>query len=133
MTQRLLAAVTSLPGPQPHQHHRSSGNFSTESAESSATTLLFKVAHSNPDWQAIHFDVEQDVSGGLDRTIYSNVYDGQHVPVERYRNLYISNPKGTNSDFTVEVYQVNYNYYGGTSRIASDFVLQSVIHSRGLA
>ena len=121
MTQRMISAVTSLSGPQPGQSHRSSGNFSTENTESSATTLLFKVATYNPDWQAIHFDVVRDVSGGSDHTIYSNVYDGQHVSIESHRTLYISNPKGTNSDFTVECYQVSYNYYGGTSRIANGF------------
>ena len=108
MTQRMLSAVTSLSGPQSGQKSRSSGNFSTENTESSATTLLFKVATYNPDWQAIHFDVEQDVSGGSDKTIYSDVYDGQHVAIRSHRNLYISNPKGTNSDFTVECYQVSY-------------------------
>ena len=108
MTQRMLSAVTSLSRPQPGQDHRSSGNFSTQNTESSATTVVFKVATYNPDWQAIHFDVKEDKSGGSDHTIYSNVYDGHHASIESYRSLYISDPQGTNSDFTVECYQVSY-------------------------
>ena len=108
MTQRLLSAVTSLSHPQDGQDSRSSGNFTTENTVSSATTLLFKVATNNPDWQAIHFNVKRDISSAADSTIYSSVYDGQHVSIETYRSLYIADPQGTNADFTVEVYQVSY-------------------------
>ena len=108
MTQRLLSAVTSLSHPQDGQGHRSSGNFTTENTASEVTTLVFKVATYNPDWQNIHFDVWQDISSASDDLIYSNVYDGNRVPVVSRRQLFISDPQGTNSDFTVEVYQVSY-------------------------
>ena len=105
-SQQLIAAVRSDPGPQPGQSHRSSGNFSTDNAASSATSFLFKIDQSNPKWESIHFDVMQDVSGGTDPVIYTDVYDGNRESVVRQRSLYIANPAGADSDFTVEVYQV---------------------------
>ncbi len=104
--EQLIAAVQSDPHPQPGQEHRSSGNFSTDNAASSATSFVFKVDKSNPKWNSIHFDVMQDVSGGTDPVIYTNVFDGNRETVVRERSLYIANPEGADADFTVEVYQV---------------------------
>ena len=107
----LIAAVLSLPQPQPGQKHRSSGNFSTDSAAANATSLRFKIDRSNPNWASIHFDVMRDKSGGTssDPTIYTDVYDGNREPIDRDRNLYIANPKGADANFLVEVYQVRCN------------------------
>ena len=104
----LIAAVQSEPQPQKGQKHRSSGDFSTDNADSSATGLLFKINKSNPKWNSIHFDVKEDKSGGKDPVIYTDVYSGNREPVVRERTLYIADPEGADTDFTVEVYQVRW-------------------------
>ena len=105
----LIADVLSLPHPQKGQKHRSSGNFSTDDAAANATSLRFKIDRSNPNWASIHFDVKRDRSGGTDPTIYKDVYDGNKEPVERERDLYISDPEGADANFLVQVYQVRCN------------------------
>ena len=103
--EELLAAVVSLPTPQPGQRHRSSGNFSTDNAASGAKRFIFKVIN-NPNADRISFDVMEDKSGATDPTIWKDEYSGNSVPVERKRDLYIANPKGAgDQDFTVEVYE----------------------------
>jgi len=107
--EKLIAAVQSEPQPQKGQKHRSSGNFSTVSADSCATILIFKIDKSNPKWNSIRFDVKEDKSEGKDPVIYTDVYSGNREPVVRERSLYIANPEGADADFTVEVYEVRWN------------------------
>jgi len=105
MSQQLIAAALSQPRPLDGQTSRSGYNFSTELASPDATHFVIRLSEYN-NQPGIHFDVVKDVSGGRDEIIYEDVYSGNTVPVERITPLYISVPKGADSNFTVEFYQV---------------------------
>ncbi|MED4267405.1 hypothetical protein [Priestia megaterium] len=49
----------------------------------------------------------EDVSGGFDPTIWSNIYDGNTTDVQTNRSFYISNPSGADSNFVVKVYALH--------------------------
>ncbi|MFC9601301.1 DeoR family transcriptional regulator [Peribacillus butanolivorans] len=99
-----IAAVTSLPNPQEGQNNRSSGNFSVENLPEGTYALKFVVEGANP---GTHFNVMKDVSGGIDPTIWSNVYSGNTTGVQTDRSFYIANPSGTDSNFIVKVYALH--------------------------
>lgn len=89
------ASVTSEPQPQSGQDHRSSGNFSTEGC--GGTQLRWTCP------EGIEFDVMKDVSLGQDPTIFSHVSNGEVTSMYQDRSLYIANPTGASSNFTVAV------------------------------
>jgi hypothetical protein len=99
-----IASVTSLPTPQEGQKNRSSGNFSVENLPEGTYALKFVVEGANP---GTHFNVMEDVSGGFDPTIWSNIYDGNTTDVQTNRSFYISNPSGADSNFVVKVYALH--------------------------
>lgn len=101
-----LSSVVSQPYPQHGQKHRSSGNFSTDNADSNANFFIIRVTK-NPNPDKISFDVMEDKSGGTDPIIWRGMYSGNRVAVERIRNLYIANPVNAKEDFTVEFYEVS--------------------------
>jgi hypothetical protein len=108
MGQTLIASVTSSPAPQDGQKHRSSGNFSTQTIPDGTSYLLWNVLNADGSQNlTIHFDVMEDVSVGLDPTIYSNCYTGKQDAPKEYRSLYIANPKNATDNFIVQVFAVS--------------------------
>ncbi|MDY0943697.1 MULTISPECIES: DeoR family transcriptional regulator [Priestia] len=99
-----IASVTSLATPQEGQKNRSSGNFSVENLPEGTYALKFVVEGAKP---GTHFNVMKDVSGGIDPTIWSNIYDGNTTDVQTDRSFYISNPSGADSNFVVKVYALH--------------------------
>lgn len=101
-----LCSVTSSSDPQSGQDHRSSGNFSTEEAPSGTTKLTFSVdPTSNTAWSTLTFDVKEDNSMWLDKTVYSGVKNGSVENYTSNRSYYIANPSGaTGSTFVVNIY-----------------------------
>jgi hypothetical protein len=99
-----IASVTSLPTPQPGQKNRSSGNFSVENLPPGTYALKFVVEGGNP---GTHFNVMKDVSGGIDPTIWTDVYSGNTTSVQTDRSFYIANPSGADSNFIVKVYALH--------------------------
>ena len=89
------ASVTSEPHPQSGQHHRSSGNFSTEGLTGS------KFKWSCP--QGIVFNVKKDKSWASDPTIFSDVTNGTITNTYDARSLYIADPRHASENFTVKV------------------------------
>ncbi|RGP45266.1 hypothetical protein BTW32_26120 [Bacillus thuringiensis] len=99
------ASIVSQRGPQPGQKNRSSGNFSLGSVQSQQVRVMVRDANRQEAY--ISFRVMYDKSGDTDPTIWSNVRNGSIVTVPSGASsgkLYIANPNGANSNFTVEFY-----------------------------
>lgn len=108
MGQTLIASVTSSPTPQDGQKHRSSGNFSTQTIPDGTSYLLWNVLNTDGSQNLIiHFDVMEDVSVGIDPTIYKDCYTGKQDAPKEYRSLYIANPKNATDNFIVQVFAVS--------------------------
>ena len=85
-------SVSSEPGPQPHQSHQSSDNFSTVGLE--GNYLVWTC----PD--GISFDIWIDKTG-KDGVFQSGVSNGSITPSTSSSKLYIANPKGATQKFTI--------------------------------
>jgi hypothetical protein len=105
MAEKLLAAVTSDAQPQPGQKHRSSGNFSTQDAPVGTNALRWEIADTgNPN--GIRFGVKDDKSVGVDPPVFEDVYNNKQTGYVADRSLYVANPEGASSKFTVKVYAI---------------------------
>jgi hypothetical protein len=93
--------VVSEAGPQEGQQHRSSNNFSTESLTGKSiqwtcvdgqgnTSIVFTVMHDD------HSGIER-----VDETIFKPVTNGTVTSMCKKSDLYIADPSGAGSDFTV--------------------------------
>jgi hypothetical protein len=108
MQKRNLACIVSRGHVQRGQEHRSSGNFSMESAIN-AVYLEWEVSQS-PTPHAVTFEVWVDISWGIDQPLFhaQRLKSGDNTPTTDEnigaRSLYIANPQGTDSDFLVTVY-----------------------------
>jgi hypothetical protein len=92
----MCATVISLPVPQESEDELSSGNFTTQHCP--GTRLRWHCSNPNA-----RFDVKEDISWGSDTTHYTKLRDGQITTPLHLRDLYIANPFGASSNFTVEV------------------------------
>jgi hypothetical protein len=105
MAEKLLAAVTSDAHPQPDQKHRSSGNFSTQDAPVGTNALRWEITDtSNPN--GIRFGVKDDVSVSKDPHVFEDVFNNKQTGYVADRSLYIADPEGASSKFTVKVYAI---------------------------
>ena len=98
-------SIISQPSPQSGQKNRSSGNFSLGSIQNQQVRVILRDANGREAY--ISFRVMYDKSADTDPTIWSNVRNGSIVTVPSGAssgNLYIANPNGANSNFTVEFY-----------------------------
>lgn len=108
MTKQLIASITSEAQPQSGQKHRSSGNFSTESAPSGTHKLTWVVTPlDGSPADGIYLDVMKDVTAGRDTTEWSGIRSDQQTDYKAFRNVYIANPSGASGKFTVSVYAVS--------------------------
>ncbi|MGG2134755.1 phosphatidylinositol-specific phospholipase C domain-containing protein [Bacillus sp. S2(2024)] len=99
------ASIVSEKGPQSGQKNRSSNNFSLGSAKGKQVRVLIKNAEGQE--ASISFRVMRDKSADTDPVIWSGVRNGSllTVPTDaNSSNLYIANPSGATSNFTVEFY-----------------------------
>lgn len=107
VAQQLIASIVSTPKHQSGQKHRSSGNFSTGNAPTDTSQIRWVVVTddgSSPD--GISFDVMQDIHWDTDPTIWSGVRTNQQTNYQSHRSVYIANPSGAESNFTVLVYAI---------------------------
>jgi hypothetical protein len=108
MQKRQLGSIISSGYVQHGQEHRSSGNFSMESAIN-AVYLEWEVSES-PTPHTVTFEVWVDISFGIDKPLFlgQRLKSGDNTQTtDEYINaqsLYIANPQGTDSNFLVTVY-----------------------------
>ncbi|MGE7114558.1 DeoR family transcriptional regulator [Lysinibacillus sp. NPDC047702] len=100
-----VSTVISSNKPQPGQNWRSSGDFSTLNLPAGTKNLYWEIADGTPNQESIEFDVAEDRRGS-DHTVLTNVQDGMYTQVVSSGYLYIGNPRGASSDFTITVYAV---------------------------
>lgn len=104
-TGTLAAQIESLYHPQSGQKSRSSNNFSLNHL---AEGTRVGVRIEGEGFASLSFNIARDVSGGTDRTIWSNVCDDYILTIPSGDNskLYIANPSGytSNGTFLVKFY-----------------------------
>ena len=104
-----VASVASNYKPNPGQKHRSSPNFSTETAASDSIFFYFEIS-GNPNFDSISFDVWED-KFSIDGTAYSNVKNGSWIKPVRKKKLYIANPKNAGmQSFTVIIKEIPHKF-----------------------
>ncbi|MWC29138.1 DeoR family transcriptional regulator [Paenibacillus sp. MMS18-CY102] len=103
----LISSVTSSPTPQAGQSSRSSGNFSTDTLPPNTINFQWEISSfGSDDPNSISFSVAQDVSGGSDPTIFTNVVNGKYTDVYEHRSLYIAKPNGATANFVVSIFAI---------------------------
>jgi len=104
--ERLIAATISRPRPLDGETWRSSFNYSTSLAESTATQFIVRISPYNPKWQDIQFSIARSVTIGGDETLHRDLFSGNRISAYLDDRLYIGDPKGADEKFTVEIYEV---------------------------
>lgn len=98
------ASIVSEKQPLPGQSNRSSGNFKL--ADTGGKKVRVVIKNANRQEANIKFKVKRDKSMDTDPDIWTNVGNGTILdPV--YYDLYIANPSGATSNFTVEFYTLD--------------------------
>ena len=91
-----VGQVTSQGSPQDGQKNRSSNNFPSFSIPSGTSNLQWNVSlQGSGEVTQLRFNVMQDVSGGSDPTLLSDMSAGETAPVGSFESggsYYIANP-----------------------------------------
>lgn len=107
MSELIIASVTSEARPKTGQSHRSSGNFSTDTAPINTTGLRWEVRGTNRSSLVsnVSFDVMIDVSAGRDKTEFSGLTNGRTTAYKKNRKYYIANPEyAPDEGFIIDVF-----------------------------
>lgn len=108
----LLSSVVSLTGGIPGQSGRSSGNFNSQAVSGSPSTITFQIRTALvnvdpwdcPEDTSATVNINEDISGGTDPTIWKGVTNGTQVDYSAHTNLYVSSPENAQSNFHVLMY-----------------------------
>lgn len=96
--------VHSERGPQKHQSHRSSDNFSTEGLTADGETPKYMMV-SCPD--NISFKINIDKKNATDEEWAKDVYNGAILPYRKESKFYIADPSNAKSSFDVKLTAFN--------------------------